>query len=265
MDTITGCVRDCGFEMSYCCFGDGSKVLVVIPGLSLLAISPMANSLSVKYRIYRNDYKVYFFDRKTNITQGYTIEQMADDTALAMRKLGIANAHIIGHSQGGMIAQVIASKYPHLVDKLVLCATTAQHKSINSSRIDKWKNLAQAGDVVTLNHDIYTHVYSQDFYNKAIDIFTAIESLGTAEDLEQFIYKAQASLEFNTSAFLPNIKCSTLVIGSLIDNTIDCNETIELAHTLGSKLIMLDNSGHNALDEVPDVHNKIYNFLQSND
>lgn len=264
METIIGCVRESGFEMPYCCFGNGSQVVVVIPGLSLLPVTPMANSLSVKYRVYRDDYKVYFFDRKLNINDRYTIEQMADDTALAMSKLGIANAHIIGHSQGGMIAQVIAAKYPHLVNKLVLCATTARHNSVKPSRIEKWKELAQAGDIVALNHDIFTHVYSEEFYNKAADIFAEFESMGTDQDLDEFLLKAQASLDFDTSALLPNIKCPSLVIGSPIDNTIDCNETIELAHTLGSKLIMLENSGHNVLDEIPTIHNNILDFLQSN-
>jgi len=46
----------------------------------------------------------------------YTLEDMADDTIGLLDGLGIAKAHVLGLSLGGMIAQVAALKYP---DRLV--------------------------------------------------------------------------------------------------------------------------------------------------
>ena len=54
----------------------------------------------------------------------YTHRMMANDTAGLMEALKIENAHVLGSSLGGMIAQELALKYPEKINKLVLCCTS---------------------------------------------------------------------------------------------------------------------------------------------
>ena len=52
------------------------------------------------------------------------IDAMAADIDEFMDNIGVARAHIVGASVGGMSAQVLAYAYPHRVDRLILMATT---------------------------------------------------------------------------------------------------------------------------------------------
>jgi len=57
----------------------------------------------------------------------YSLTDMADDVAQLMEALGLAAAHIVGASMGGMIAQIFAANYPDKVTALtILFSSTNQ-------------------------------------------------------------------------------------------------------------------------------------------
>ena len=64
------------------------------------------------------EYTIYIFVRRTNAKEGYTIRNMADDTATVIRKIGIKNANVFGASQGGMIAMYMAVEGASLYRKV---------------------------------------------------------------------------------------------------------------------------------------------------
>ncbi len=61
----------------------------------------------------------------------YTLDDMADDTAALIEHLGFDRAHVVGASQGGMIAQILGYRRPELVSSLGLIMTGAG-KRVNS-------------------------------------------------------------------------------------------------------------------------------------
>jgi 3-oxoadipate enol-lactonase len=56
------------------------------------------------YKCFAKDYRVYFFDRRHDISEGFSIWDIADDTENAMNQLGVDSADFLGVSQGGMIS-----------------------------------------------------------------------------------------------------------------------------------------------------------------
>ncbi|MEM9991047.1 MAG: alpha/beta hydrolase [Bacteroidota bacterium] len=52
-------------------------------------------------------------------SRAYTLEDMASDVVAVMDDLGLAEAHILGISMGGMIAQTLAIQYPKRVKSLI--------------------------------------------------------------------------------------------------------------------------------------------------
>ena len=59
----------------------------------------------------------------------YTIDDMADDAVAVLNNLDIENAHVLGISMGGMIAQVLVANYPEKVKTFTLIASTASTPS----------------------------------------------------------------------------------------------------------------------------------------
>lgn len=61
----------------------------------------------------------------------YTLGDMAADTAGLLDALGIARAHIVGASMGGMIAQVFAARYPQRTLSLTSIMSSSGNKKVS--------------------------------------------------------------------------------------------------------------------------------------
>ena len=62
--------------------------------------------------------------RTADIDRPLSIEQLADDTAAAIRHLGLERADIFGYSLGGAVALHLAIRHPDVVRKLVLASVS---------------------------------------------------------------------------------------------------------------------------------------------
>ena len=73
------------------------------------------------------DYVKYFL--RLSIESEYTIDDMAEDGIQILEALDIKQAHVLGTSMGGMIAQIISAQYPEKVKSFTLIASTASTPS----------------------------------------------------------------------------------------------------------------------------------------
>ena len=76
------------FEMRYFRFGTGDKTFVILPGLSIQSVMNSADDIAKNYACFTQEYTTYVFDRRTTLPEVYTIQDMAEDTAEAIRILG---------------------------------------------------------------------------------------------------------------------------------------------------------------------------------
>jgi len=74
------------------------------------------------------DYIKYFL--RLPIKSEYTIDDMANDGVKLLETLNIKQAHVLGTSMGGMIAQIISAQYPQKVKSFTLIASTASTPSL---------------------------------------------------------------------------------------------------------------------------------------
>ncbi len=81
----------------------------------------LIDRLALGARVYAIDYEG--IGRTTLRRRGFTIPQLADDTADFIRALHLGPADVMGWSFGGFVAQALAIRHPTLVRRLVLAAT----------------------------------------------------------------------------------------------------------------------------------------------
>ena len=125
MSEIVKTITTNEFTMDYVSFGKGERALIIIPGLSVQSVMGSADAIAQAYDLLTEDFTLYVFDRRKDLPSSYSVQDMARDTAAAIKELGLNEVSIFGASQGGMIAMLIAIDNPGLVSKLFLGSTSS--------------------------------------------------------------------------------------------------------------------------------------------
>ena len=114
-----------GIDRFYRETGSGDPLLLINGiGGTCLGWEPLLPALAARFRVVASDNRGV--GRSAAPPGPYTTRQLADDAAALLAHLGVARAHVVGSSMGGMIAQELALAYPALVDRLVLYGTFAR-------------------------------------------------------------------------------------------------------------------------------------------
>lgn len=251
------------FEMRYSKFGEGEKIFVIIPGISLKSVLNSEGAVIRQYKKIAANHTCYLFDRITKFPQEYSVKQMAEDTALAMQKLNIKNAVIFGTSQGGMIAQSIAINHPELVSKLILASTASKINEKAKNIFDSWVLYAKTKPVQELISLFVSDVYSEEFCETYKNALISILSDATEEEISRFTIMSDACLGLSTYDELEKIKCPAFVLGSRQDKLFDMQTQTELAQKLGAQTFFYDNLSHGFYDEDRHFVEKILDFVNA--
>ena len=249
-------------EMDYITFGTGTKSLVMIQGLSTRGINGFSIPLSIMYRIFAKEYRVYVFDRRKVLGEKITVRELASDIAKAMDALQITNADVFGVSQGGMIAQYLAIERPDLVHKLVLAVTLSRNNDTVKVVVANWIALTEKGDFKTLVADMAVKMYTDTYIKRYRFFMPLLTVFQKPKDEKRFITLAKACLTCNTYEELEKIQCPVLVIGGKEDKIVTGEASEEIAEKLGCQIYMYEKMGHAIYEEAKDFNERVYNFLK---
>jgi 3-oxoadipate enol-lactonase len=116
-----------GISMNYTLEGPAPAPVVVMShslATDLSMWDPTVPALTGRFRVLRYDTRGH---GGTEAPKGaYTLDQLADDARALLQALGIARAHWVGLSMGGMIGQTLALKAPELFATVALCDTSSR-------------------------------------------------------------------------------------------------------------------------------------------
>jgi pimeloyl-ACP methyl ester carboxylesterase len=139
-----------GVEIAYETFGDpADQTMLLIMGLGVQMLGwdeQLCRTLAGRgYRVVRFDNRDVGHSTKVEggprpdlmaaivgdtSSASYTLEDMADDCVGLLDELGVQAAHLVGASQGGMIAQTVAIRHPERVLSLVSIMSTTGGREV---------------------------------------------------------------------------------------------------------------------------------------
>src|SRR5215470_8987614 len=122
-----------GVELAYELRGAGDPIVMIHGAQGDQSMfNGMWNDFVSSHRVLTFDQRGSGLSDKPDMP--YSVAMLADDTAALMDHLGFADAHIIGVSMGGMVAQEFALRHVRQVRSLVLgCTTPGGPKSIQAA------------------------------------------------------------------------------------------------------------------------------------
>ncbi|MDE0931567.1 MAG: alpha/beta hydrolase [Halioglobus sp.] len=180
----------------------------------------------------------------------YTLNDMAADTVAVMDVLDINNAHIVGASMGGMIAQVVAAQYPQRTRSLVSIMSTtgaAQLPPPSAQASDSLLGVTTDDEAAAERREamVARGFYPQSMGRQMMAVFKA----GDRSDA------------------VATITAPTLVVHGAKDTLLPPPHGAHTAQLIGdSELVVYDSMGHNIPDEVlPKLLQKMTLHMQEAD
>jgi len=198
----------------------------------------------------------------------YLLKDMADDAIGLLDHLKIDNAHILGHSLGGYIAQHIAIYHPGRVFKLILESTAPVSSKRNNILLgnfyDSWKSgIKMELWLKEFLFWIYTNrtIENDKFFNSIIS-YTL--DYPYPQKIEGFLGQIEAIKSFNHTELLPRIHSETLIIIGEEDILIKPKEADLLYQgiTRASYPVYIEKAAHNIHAEASKTFtNSVLGFL----
>ena len=147
----------------------------------------------------------------------YTLPRLADDAAALLEGLGIKKANVFGLSMGGMVAQELALRYPHLIKVLVLGATNCGGEYAVHPAPEVVSLLASRAEGGGEMSEEWMHaVFTPEFVTKNPGAVKAYQEraavLPTPTDILGL--QVQAVSSFNTWDRLPQVSMPTWILHS---------------------------------------------------
>jgi len=198
---------------------------------------------------------------------GYTVDRMAADVISLMNALEIRRAHVVGHSTGGAIAQVMAIEHPNRLAAVVLSATWTKADAYFRRLYTFRKEVLQRLGPSSYLQSATLYWYPSWWVARNNERLRQMEaqSLATFAPIEIVTGRIDAMLAFDRTSELGRIKTPTLVIGAEDDIVTPAYFSEELARLIpGAEVKLFPRGGHFLTHVRPrEYNNAVLPFLVS--
>jgi pimeloyl-ACP methyl ester carboxylesterase len=134
-----------GVKLYYEMRGEGAPVVLLHGGINTLetTFANLMPELARKYRVVAVEQVGHGHSPDTEAPRTYA--EMADDTAALLGHLGISRADLVGWSDGGIIALLVAVRHPERVRRVVASGANIRLDALSPGFV-KWVTEVTPGD-----------------------------------------------------------------------------------------------------------------------
>jgi pimeloyl-ACP methyl ester carboxylesterase len=228
-------------------------------GASVYSWRKVMPVLAEGHRVVAIDLNGFGYTQRPRSRESYTREGQAKLVLETMDALGIARAHIVGHSYGGGITLYLASRHPERFRSMVLVDSSAPtYANDRRSRAAALRPLdALFVRTLALRPGAVRKALLRSFWDdskvtpelvRAYSDRVAVEGVGYA------FYGLTAPVPPGAPVELETIEIPTLVVWGAHDELISPESGRRAAARLPhSEFVLLDGSGHLPMEEQPDA------------
>jgi len=187
---------------------------------------------------------------------GVCIDDLARDVESILDEAGIASAHVVGFSMGGVVTQALACTAPHRVERLVLAATFA--RTLPQAQLFL-QAIGSAYRETICGKQLYQLVlpwlFSENFLAdpRAIPYLSYPEEQGDEPSREDWLRLLDAMLAFDGRPRLHDIRVPTLIISGDEDRLAPLAGAQELAAGIAGSALAIVAGGHLMNVESPEA------------
>lgn len=177
----------------------------------------------------------------------HSLERFAEDITYFMDTVEVSKAHIVGHSMGGHIAQLLALNFPEKIQSLTLIGTVCELKPRFRDKLQV--RLAPILPFKSMIKQFAKRVFWKPQKEWVDDYLARVIMCGKKD----FLGSAKAIFRFRVCDRLGEITVPTLVMVGEHDRIEPVAESEKLHRLIdGSTLTIIKDSGHGALVEQPE-------------
>lgn len=208
------------------------------------------------------DYDMRGFGDSDKPPAPYSIEEWADDAIGLLDHLGLDQVHVHGTSFGGMVALVMAARYPQRVRRMVIGCCMARYDNLAILNKKVWKAMATAtGMSEHVANLIASQAFSRGYHDteQAPRQVAAMAAAFAKNDPELWKHFCDLLCEADLTGYLPQVTAPVLVtsgdqdIMTPVDSGPAGVGTREMVERLpDARLALLEGCGHLHLVERPE-------------
>src|SRR5215831_1018982 len=177
----------------------------------------------------------------------YTVERLATDVVELLDALGIDKAHVVGHSTGGAIAQILAISTPERLASMVIAASWTKADAYFRRLFALRKEILARLGAATYLQAAALFLYPAFWVARNNERLRQMEAQGLATFAppEIVMSRIDAILAFDRTAELARIRTPTLVVAAQDDVVTPAYFSEELARLIpGAEIKLFPQGGH---------------------